>query len=63
MTNTIKRGEIMDKIISYRCTQQDHADIKLAAQKELMDISSLIRRCLVKAGIITPLGTTKDKWE
>lgn len=45
----------MTSQIYLRCTETDKTMLKLAAQKEGLDVSALLRRLLIKENLINPL--------
>ncbi len=55
MARTITRKTKMQERITLRATPEDVANIKVAAQREGMDSSGLVRRILIKQGIIEPI--------
>ena len=55
MARTISRKSKMNERIVIRGTEEDMANIKLAAQEKGMDCSTLIRQLLIKERIINPL--------
>ena len=55
MSRTIARKSKMNQRIVIRGTDEDIANIKLAAQELGMDCSALIRQLLIKEKIIQPL--------
>lgn len=55
MARTISRKSAMTERIVFRGTQEDVANIKLAAQEQGKDCSAFIRSLLIKEKIIQPL--------
>ena len=52
---TITRASKMNQVLSLRCTIEDRAKLKLAAQRQGIDMSALVRQLLIKEGILDPL--------
>ena len=55
MTRTIERGSKMDQIIGIKATHKDMTQLKLKAQQQGTNVSAIVRRCLIDAGLIDPL--------
>ena len=55
MARTISRSAKLTDVIYLRCTPEDKARLKMAAQEKGMDISTLLRQLLIKDRLITPL--------
>lgn len=63
MARTIARSERMEKVIVFRATTDDVAQLKLTAQSEGLDVSTYIRQLLIKAKAINPAGVeNKTDW-
>ncbi len=60
MARTISRATKMDKVIVLRATEADRAAVKLAAQRQGLDCSGLIRKLLIENKILTPTGSEID---
>lgn len=56
MPRTISRRERMNEKITMRATQKDIAEIKLHAQRQGLDVSTMLRLLLIKERIISPIG-------
>ncbi len=56
MPRTISRSERMNEKITMRATPKDVAEIKLAAQSQGIDVSTMLRLMLIKERIISPIG-------
>lgn len=56
MSRTITRAAHMNASATIRLTQRDKAELKIAAQKEGIDVSAFIRKVLINSNILTPLG-------
>jgi len=56
MARTNSRSEKMNERITFRGTAADVAALKLAAQRQGLDTSGLIRSLLIRERILDPLG-------
>lgn len=57
MARTISRGTRMNERIYFRATPEDITNLKLAAQRQGVDVSAFIRNILIKERVFSPLGT------
>ncbi len=55
MARTIARRMAMDKTIKMRAHDEDVANIKLAAQRKGLDVSTYLRQLLIKEGVLNAL--------
>lgn len=60
MARTTSRGQHMDKSLVIRVSEEDDANIKIAAQRQGMDKSQMIRKMLIDARIIRPVCSGLD---
>ena len=62
MPRTVARGSAMTQTMAIRVTENDKAEIKLAALKQGLDISQFMRQLLIREKIISPTGTSTAGW-
>jgi len=55
MARTNSRSTKMEVAITFRGTEEDKINIKLAAQRSGLDLSGFIRQLLIRERVITPL--------
>ena len=60
--NTNQRGEKQDEVIMFRCAPTDKANIKLAANKQGLNVSGFIKSLLIEARIIEPMNGLSDEF-
>ena len=58
---TIKRGSAMNESLVLRCTVEDKANLKVAAQSEGLSVSDLVRRVLIEKRYIDAVCTGKNQ--
>ena len=61
MAMTIKRGSAMNESLVLRCTVEDKANLKVAAQSEGLSVSDLVRRVLIEKRYIDAVCTGKNQ--
>jgi hypothetical protein len=60
MANIASRGTRMDKSIVFRATEQDKAELRIAATNAGMTVCSLIRQLLIKEKLISATNAPDD---
>ena len=58
--NTASRGIKMDKSIVFRATEQDKAELRMAATNKGMTVCSMIRQLLIKEKLISATNAPED---